>query len=194
MTRLKAAVLSAGLIAPWGAFAQDLNYNYLQGAVSFYPGFEDQDFIGVDARGSVLMTEDIFIFGGLKFMTDDVDLTAGHVGAGYRFSLDRGTDVYGGVTLEYQEVEAKIIDPDSLTSTVTLSDDDTSMGVRGGLRHMLMRDLEVAGEVRYVAGDLDYVGFAASAQYFLNRQIGLIGEIDIYDGEMGINAGARMNF
>jgi opacity protein-like surface antigen len=194
MTRYKAVLFSAVLVAPWGAFAQDLNYNYLQGAIAFYPGFEDQDFIGIDARGSVLMTEDIFIFGGLKFMTDDVDLTAAHVGGGYRYGLDQKTDVYGGVTLEYQEVEAKIIDPDSLNATVTLSNDDTSIGVRGGVRHMLMRDLEVAGEIRYVAGDLDYVGYSASAQYFLNRQIGLVGEIDVYDGEMGVNAGARMNF
>lgn len=194
MTRYKAVLLSAALVAPWGVSAQDLNYNYLQGAVAFYPGFEDQDFIGIDARGSVLMTKDIFIFGGLKFMTDDVDLTAAHVGGGYRYGLDQKTDVYGGVTLEYQEVEAKIIDPDSLTATVTLSNDDTSLGVRGGIRHMLMRDLEVAGEIRYVAGDLDYVGYSASAQYFLNRQIGLVGEIDVYDGEMGVNAGARMNF
>ncbi|MDX9741214.1 MAG: hypothetical protein RBT81_08570 [Gammaproteobacteria bacterium] len=194
MNRLKTAALSAGLIAPWGVMAQDLNYDYLQGAVAFYPGFEDQDFIGVDARGSIMVAEDVFIFGGMKYMTDDVDLTAAHVGGGYRLNLDRGTDVYGGITLEYQEVEAKIIDPVSLTNTVTLSNDDTSMGVRGGIRHMLMTDLEVAGEVRYVAGDLDYLGFAASAQYFLNEQIGLIGEIDVYDGEMGINAGARMNF
>lgn len=194
MNRFKAILLSAGMVAPWGVFAQDISYNYLQGAFSFYPGFEDQDFIGVDARGSVLMTEDIFIFGGLKYMTDDVDLTAAHIGGGYRFSLDKKTDVYGGVTIEYQEVEAKIIDPVSLTSTVTLSNDDTSVGVRGGIRHILMRDLEVAGEIRYVAGDLDYVGYSASAEYFLNRQLGLIGEIDVYDGEMGINAGARLNF
>lgn len=194
MNRLTAAALSAVLIAPWTAIAQDLNYNYLQGGVAFYPGFEDQDFIGIDARGSISVTEDVFVFGGLKYLTDNVDLTAAHVGGGYRLALDSSTDVYGGVTLEYQEVEADVVDPNSLATIVTLSNDDTSVGVRGGIRHLLTRTFEVGGEVRYVAGDLDYVGFAANAQYFVSDQIGLIGEVDVYDGEMGIVAGARMNF
>src|SRR5690606_81213 len=100
MKRVIAPVLAAGLMFPAFASTQELNYNYIQGGAAFYPSFEDQDFIGIDVKGSVLVTEEIFAFGGMKFLTDDVDLTAIHVGGGYRFPLAERTDVWGGVTLE----------------------------------------------------------------------------------------------
>jgi len=194
MKKAMTPLLAVGLALPLAATAQDLNYNFIQGGAAFYPSFEDQDFFGLDAKGSFLVTDDIFVFGGVKFLTDDVDLTAAHIGAGWRYPLARNTDVYGGVSLEYQDVEATIIDPDSLTAIGTASEDETSVGVRGGLRHMLTDDFEVAGEVRLVTGDMDYFGVTGTAQYFLTEQIGLIGEIDIYDGEMGVIGGARFNF
>lgn len=187
-------VLAACLLAPLAASAQSLNYNYIQGGGALYPDFDGQDFIGVDVNGSILMTEDVFIFGGMKFLTDDVDLTAVHLGAGYRHALAAETDVYAGVTLEYQEIEATFVDPDTLEETTTASIDDTGIGLRAGLRHMLTDEFEVAAQVRLVTGDLDYFGVTGTAQYFLNRQVGLIGEVDIYDGEMGVIGGVRFNF
>lgn len=194
MNKLIAPLLAAGLIAPMAVSAQDLSYTYGQGGLAFYPGFEGQDFIGLDAKGSFAVTDEWFAFGGLKYLTDDVDLTAVHVGAGYRYGLARGTDVYGGVTLEYQEVESSLVDPVSLDTRITISNDDTSLGVRGGVRHRLTDEFEVGGEARYVMGDLDYFGITGSAQYFLTDQVGLIGEVDMYDGEMGVIGSARFNF
>ena len=190
-----APILAAGLIAaPLAVSAQDLNYNYIQGGFAFYPSYEDQDFIGVDAKGSIGITPDIFIFGGMMFLTDDADLTTAHLGAGYRFALARGTDVYGGVTLEYQEIESSFVDPDTLETSISVSTDDTSIGLRGGIRHMLSDDLEVGGQVRYVTGDMDYFGLTGSAQYFMTDRIGLVGEVDLYDGELGVIGSARFNF
>lgn len=198
MNRLKAAVLAAGLIAPGVALsaapAPDLSYRYLQGGIAYYPGFGDQDFVGADLRGVIAITPEIFLFGAFKYLTDDVDLKAGHVGGGYRLALGPETDVYGGLSAEYQRVEANVVDPDSLITERKRSTDDTSLGVRAGVRHLLVPQIEVGGEIRYVTGDLDYFGLAANIQYFINPRIGLIGEIDVYDDEMGVIGGARVNF
>lgn len=194
MKKLIAPMLAASLIAPLAASAQDLDYSHLQGGFAFYPGFEGQDFVGIDAKGSFAITDSWFAFGGLKYLTDDVDLTAAHLGAGYRFELARGTDVYGGLSLEYQEIESRLVDPNTLDTVIKASSDDTSLGVRGGLRHRLTDEFELGAEARYVLGDLDYFGLTGSAQYFITDQLGLVGEVDLYDGEMGVIGAARYNF
>lgn len=188
-------VIIAGLMAaPLAAGAQDLRYNYLQGGVAFYPSFENQDFIGVDFRGSVSLMQEFFAFGGVQFLTDDVDLTAVHAGVGYRQPLMDGTDVWGGVTLEYQEFESEFVDPGTGVTLISASEDETSIGFRAGVRHLITDEFEVAGTMRYVTGDLDYFGITGTAQYFVNEQVGLIGEVDLYDGELGVIAGGRFNF
>lgn len=195
MKKLTSPLLAAGLIAaPLGASGQDLSYNYIQGAAAFYPSFENQDFIGVDVRGSVSLMEDFFVFGGMQFLTDDIDLTTVHAGVGYRQPLMDRTDVWGGVTLEYQEFESEFVDPGTGQTLISASEDETSVGFRAGVRHLLTDEFEVAGEARYVTGDLDYFGIKGTAQYFLNEQVGLIGELDLYDGELGAIVGGRLSF
>ena len=86
---------AAALILPAASMAETLSYNYLEGGLAFYPDFESQDFLGLDTRGSLALHENVFVFGGLKFLTDDVDLTALHAGGGYRHGLDPSTDIWG---------------------------------------------------------------------------------------------------
>ncbi|WP_139229912.1 hypothetical protein [Marinobacter daqiaonensis] len=163
--------------------AESLSYSYLEGGVALYPDFESEDFIGLDTRGSLALNENVFVFGGLKYLTDDVDLTALHVGGGYRHGLDARTDLWGGVTLEYQELDWNSAEVD-----------DTGLGIRGGLRHQLTNELEVGVGGRVITGDLDYVGFTGTARYAIERDFKVFAELDVYDGEPGIIGGVTFEF
>lgn len=187
MKKTVTALAAAALIGPAVVSAQTLNYSYVEGGLAFYPGFENQDFMGLDLKGSYAITPEIFAFGGLKYLTDDVDLQAFHVGGAYRFAVDARTDVYGGLTIENQDIEVS-------AGGRTFSDSDTSLGIRGGVRHRLNEQLEIAGQIRLITGDWDYVGLTGTAQYFLSEQLGLIGEVDVYDGNLGLIGGARYQF
>ncbi len=196
MKKTLASLFAAGLLAPAIASANDISYSYVDGGLALYPDFEDQTFIGIDATGSFAVTPDIFVFGGLKYLTDDLDLTAIHVGGGYRFEVAPATDIWGGLTIEYQEIEftGRSCDIFGNCTSRTVSFDDTSLGIRGGLRHRLNEDFEVGGSARIVTGDLDYFGISGYGQYFLNQNLGVIGEVDLYDGELGLIGKVRFNF
>lgn len=184
----------AGLLAPAFAGAQGLSYNYVQGGVAFYPSADlsagsglDQDFIGLDADARLAITDDVFVLGGFQYLTDDVDYTAFHVGGGYRFALDPSTDLWGGLTIEYQEF-------DFSSGFGGSSVDDTAIGLRGGVRHQLNPELELAGSLRVVTGDGDYVGLRGTATYYMRPDLGFFGSLDIFDGDPGLIAGARFTF
>lgn len=177
-------LIAAAVLLPSAAMAQGLSYNYVEGGLALYPSWDSQSFVGVDFRGSAAFTENVFAFGGLKFLTDDVDLTALHVGGAYRHGLDARTDLWGGVTLEYQEWDAGS----------GWSADDTAIGFRGGLRHQLNNDLEIGGGLRVVTGDFDYVGFTGTARYAIERNFKLLGEVDVYDGNLGLIGGVTFEF
>ncbi len=180
---LRGLAIAAALL-PAAAMAENLSYNYLEGGIAFYPDFDSQDFIGLDTRGSVALHKNIFAFGGFRYLTDDVDLTALHAGAGYRHGLDSRTDLWGGLTVEYQE-----FDWDRGGDV-----DDTGLGFRAGLRHQLNNDLEVGISGRVITGDLDYVGFTGTARYAIEPDFKLFAELDVYDGEPGILGGVTFEF
>lgn len=181
-------LIVATALLPAAIAAESLSYNYVEGGLALYPGFESQDFIGVDGRASLAINENIFAFGGLKFLTDDVDLTALHIGGGYRHGLDAKTDVWGGVTIEYQEVDF------SSACSFCGSVDDTALGLRGGLRHQLNDQLEIGASARIVTGDLDYVGLTGTGRYAIQENLKLFGEVDLYDGELGLLGGITLEF
>ena len=185
------ALLLAAAILPAAASAESISYNFVEGGLALYPSFESQTFIGVDTRGSVAINDNVFAFGGLKFLTDDVDLTALHVGGGYRHALDAKTDLWGGVTIEYQEYDYGNCNS---FSNSFCSFDDTALGLRGGLRHQLDAKLEVGGSARIITGDLDYVGLTGTGRYAIDRNLKLFGEVDLYDGELGLIGGLTLDF
>lgn len=194
MKKIIIAMLAAGLIASATASAQTappagLNYNYVEANIAIYPDADGQDFVGPRVRGSFLVIPEVFLFGQFRYLTDDIDYTQAHLGAAYRHEVAPDTDVYGGVSVEYAEFDF----PGPFGSV-----DDFGFGLRGGIRHRLNDDFELGGEVRYVniGGDIDddYVGFTGTLQYFVNQHLGLIGEIDVEDGEIGFLGGARLNF
>jgi hypothetical protein len=175
-------------LLPTAVSAESLSYNFIEGGLALYPSFESETFIGVDTRGSLAINENVFAFGGLKYLTDDVDLTALHVGGGYRHGVDARTDLWGGVTIEYQEVDF----PGACSFCDSV--DDTALGLRGGIRHQLDEKLEVGAGARIITGDLDYVGLTGTGRYAIERNLKLFGEIDLYDGELGLIGGLTVEF
>lgn len=180
--------LVAATLLPAAVSAESLSYNFIEGGLALYPSFESESFIGVDTRGSLAINEDVFAFGGLKYLTDDVDLTALHVGAGYRHGIDPKTDLWGGVTIEYQDIDY------SGACNFCGSVDDTALGLRGGIRHQVDEKLELGAGARIITGDLDYVGLTGTGRYAIERNLKLFGEIDLYDGELGLIGGLTVEF
>ncbi len=176
-------------LIPAAVSAESLSYNYVEGGLALYPDFDSQSFIGVDTRASAAINENVFAFGGLKYLSDDVDLTALHVGGGYRHGLDAKTDLWGGVTIEHQDLDY----PDN-NGFGPDSADDTALGLRGGLRHQVDEKLEVGGSARIVTGDFDYLGLTGTARYAVQRDLKLFGEVDLYDGELGLIGGVSLDF
>lgn len=177
-------LIAAAVLLPSAAMAESLSYDYLEAGLALYPSADnDQTLIGLDTRGSAAITQNVFIFGGLKYLTDDVDVTALHVGGAYRHGLDAKTDLWGGVTIEYQDYDFP-----------RGSFDDTALGLRGGLRHQLTNELEIGGGLRVITGDLDYVGVTGTARYAIERNFKLFAEVDVYDGDLGLLGGVTFEF
>lgn len=164
-----------------GTAQADLNYNYVEGGLGIWSP-SGQTFIGPDLRASFAATEDIFIYGGFRFLTDDIDYTNFHVGAGYRFGINDKTDIWGGANIEYQ----KFSNGGSIS--------DTGIALRGGIRHQLNNELELGGSLRLVTGDFDYLGLNGHARYKLADNLDFKGELDIQDGDLGLFAGVTYYF
>lgn len=182
-------LIAGSLMIPAIGMADNFSYDYVEGGVAVYPSFGNQSFVGFDLRGSLTVAEDVFAFGGFKYLSDDLDLTALHGGLGYRIPLDNQTDIWGGVTVEYQEM-----DFDSGFDGQRASFDDTGIGLRGGVRHQVNNQLEIGGSARVVTGDMDYVGVSGTARYMFRDNLRLLGEVDLYDGELGFIGGVVLDF
>lgn len=182
-------LIAGSLMVPALVAADNFSYDFVEGGVAVYPSFNGQDFVGFDLRGSLTVAEDIFAFGGFKYLSDDVNLTALHGGVGYRMALDTETDIWGGVTLEYQE-----FDYPNVFNGQSGSYDDMGIGLRGGVRHQVNNQLEIGGSARVVTGDLDYVGVSGTARYAFRDNLRLLGEVDLYDGELGLIGGVVLDF
>lgn len=193
-SRFCVALLAVLAMPVW---AQGPSFSYAEAGLALYPNFESESLLGAQVRGSQALNTQWFMFGGLKALTGDIDVTALHGGGGYRYSVDHRTDVWGGLTLEYQEVEAEQCVTRQLQGTTTcsgVSSDDTAPGLRGGIRRQLHRDLEIGASARYVTGDLDYLGFTGTARYRWQSDVSVLVEADYYDGNVGVIGGLSLRF
>lgn len=193
-TALRNLALTSLLVS--GVANAELNYSYVEGGLGVLSP-SGQTYVGPDVRGSFAVTDDIFVYGGLRFLTDDTDYTNWHLGAGYRFAIDEQTDVWAGANLEYQEFKVKKeceTIPFFGTQCWGGSIDDTAIAIRGGVRHQLNQDIEVGGTARLVTGDFDYFGINGHVRYKLMDNLSAKGELDIQDGDLGIFAGVTYFF
>ena len=194
LSRFVVAFLTFLAMPVW---AQGPSFSYAEAGLALYPNFESETLIGAQARGSQALNTRWFMFGGLKVLTGDVDVTAAHGGGGYRYSVDHRTDIWGGLTAEYQEIEVERCITKRVRRTTVcsgVSTDDTAPGLRGGIRHQLRRDLEIGASARYITGDLDYLGFTGTARYRWQRDVSVLAEADYYDGNLGVVAGLSLHF
>ena len=171
-----------------GTAQADLNYNYVEGGLGILSP-SGQTFIGPDVRGSFAINENVFAYGGLRFLTDDIDYTNFHIGAGYRFGIDDKTDLWAGGNIEYQDYSF----PSSMWGG---SINKTSLALRGGVRHQLNDEVELGSTLRLVtgSGDFGYLGINGHARYKLADNLDFKGELDIQDGDLGLFAGVTYYF
>ena len=186
--QLIVAATTGLLTLSFNAQAQEISYSYAEGGLAMYPGVSGQTPIGIDARasfdlGETTGVENLFTYGGFKYLTDNYDYTNFYVGAGYAHSLDAQTSIWGGGNIEYQNFDVGYF-----------SHSDTSIALRGGVRHQLNQDLEVGGNLRLVTGDWDYLGLTGTARYQLQDNLYALGEIDIWDGDLGFFGGVGLTF
>lgn len=142
---LRSVLVTAVLAFSASAYAQDVNYNYLQGSwgqVEFDDAFFDVDGDGFGIAGSFAVNDNWHIFGdyqtaGLDF---GVDLSIFEAGFGYNTTVSENLDLL--VRAGYVNVEA---DAPGIPSE---SDDGYSFGV--DLRSMVSEKLELNGGLGYV--------------------------------------------
>ena len=193
--KLLALTLSS-LVCATGASAQSLVTTYVEGNLAIYPGVSGETPLGIDLRGAIELNEmtgvdNLFAFAGYRYLTDKTDYSNLYFGAGYNHSVDSQTRIWGGANLEYQKVEydeTYCFHP-GVCSSRSGSFNDTSIALRGGLRHQHSHELEFGGELRLVTGDFDYLGIKGFTRFFFEEDLYAIGEVDIQDGDLGLVIG-----
>ncbi|MEX2476452.1 hypothetical protein [Marinobacter sp.] len=192
--KIKGLILASALIA--GTASADLRYTYAEGGIAIVDADYSQTFLGFDLRGSYLVNENIFAFGGLRMLTDDLDYTNWHLGGAYRHALDAKTDVWAGASLEYQEIDGgkECFATFSGTECHSWSFDDTAPAIRGGIRHQFDENIELGASARIVTGDLDYVGLTGQGRYRIQDDLSVTGEVDLQDGNLGLFGGVTYFF
>lgn len=192
--KIKGLVLASALFA--GGASAELSYTYVEGGLGILSP-SGQTYIGPDLRASYLINENVFAFGGFRFLTDDFDYTNFHVGAAYRQAIDARTDWWAGASIDYQEIDGGTqCFPNGFGGTQCFSNsfDDTAPAIRGGIRHQLDDDIELGVSARLVTGDADYFGLNGQARFRLQDNLSLTGEVDLQDGDFGLFGGVTLFF
>jgi len=146
------AFLAAGLFMMSGAaHATDLNYNYIEVGY-FEVDYDDfsEDLTGIAIGGSMLVANEIYVFGGYqdgetdRFAGGRLGLTGYTLGVGYRFGLGPQTDFNFAAAFERAKVEGK----GGLSFLGSDSENGYSLSV--GVRHLVTRQFELGADVTYV--------------------------------------------
>lgn len=184
------------VVLPVTGVAQGPSYSYAEAGLALYPNFESEPVMGADFRAGKALSSEYFAFGGFKALAGDVEVNALHGGLGYRHPMDHRTDVWGGVTMEYQEIEVENCFTDPLEGRVCsdVSTDDAAPGLRGGIRRQVHRDFQVGASARLITGDMDYLGLTATGRYRWQQDIHILAEADFYDGNFGLVGGLSVPF
>lgn len=160
----KFTVLLAGLFGLVGmAQATDLNYDYVEvGYAEVDFDDFDEDLTGFYIRGSFLLAEQIYLFGGYADGETDsfnafdgrgrLESTGYTLGVGYRYGVGNQTDFTFGAAFERAEIEGK----GGLSFLGSDSENGYSLSV--GLRHLVTPQVELGANVAYVdIGDDDTI-------------------------------------
>lgn len=189
--KILSAVAATSALLPFLAQADGLSYSYLDLAyINTDIDQFDQDVDGFALRGSLELTDQVFLFAGYtdqstSIFGNDLDVQTYGLGVGYAWPVAPSTDLYGKIG--YVKTEADY-------DRFNVDDDGYSLGV--GLRGRVADQFELEGSINYVdlsdSGDDTSLGLAA--RWFFTEQFagGIEGEFGDDANTYGI--GFRWNF
>ncbi len=192
MRKVSGAVLAAAVLGcPFAAQAGDFSYTYVDVAyVNTDPDGIGEDLDGLALRGSLGITDDVFIFAsyadqGADFGPFDIDLETYELGGGYAWHVSPTLDVYGKIS--YVSAEA---------SGGGFSADDDGFGLAAGMRGWVMDKLELEGALRYVdlSDSGDDTTFVAAGRYHFTEAFAAGLEAEIGDDATTYGIGVRFSF
>lgn len=167
---------AAAMLLGGTALAQNPSYNfvearYLDSEIRRVDGF------GVNVQG--LIAPQVYLLGRysqLDFGPSDLDTL--QVGAGYRFPLERGTDLIG--ELSYIRTEAG-------------SGNDNGYGISAGVRHFFTSALEANATIDHTNIDRTNTAFTVGGVLHFTPQIAGVLAYTFDDADV-FSIGARLNF
>ena len=151
-------IVCVGLLAFFStnsfAVSDEFSYNFYDLRVQVGT-VEDEDGVGLQAAGSIAVTDDIFVLGAYQYLTGtDVDVWVDNllIAGGYHMPLDDQTDLVLTAGILNQWLETNFFD-----------DSDTGIRLTGGVRYRLEPEIEIQGELMYVSiFDNDDLGVSVS--------------------------------
>lgn len=128
-------------------------------------------------EGSLAIDRNLALVGGLySYDFDGADGYLIEVGGQMRFPIDRKTDAYGSVRLYHSKIDVDNVTVCAGSLCVTARGgeaDDTSVILRGGVRHAIDSRVHLEGELSYIAGDLfdGDLGLRAGGRFYFDKQL-----------------------
>lgn len=168
----KALFASALMLASTTAGAAGFSYSYLDLG---YGELDEGDalFIG----GAAQVQRGMSVIGSFYTVDFDGDADGEILTVGVQFNtpVGPGTDFVGSVQLINAEVEQEIY-LGRFVGTRTISEDDTGLLLRAGLRHSVQQNFQLEGDISYNTNDLwedDEFGIKAGARVYFDRQLSM---------------------
>jgi hypothetical protein len=198
--KLKFTALLAGVFGLVGmTHATDLNYDYIEvgyAAVDF-DDF-DQDLKGVFVRGSFLIADQVYLFGGYADGETDrfggpggggrIASTGYTLGLGYRYGIGPGTDFNFGAAFERSKVEGKG------GLSFLGSDSENGYSVAVGMRHLVTRQFEIGADVTYIDVADDDTILTFGALWHITDLVAVGGSYSLGSDADAIAGGIRFKF
>lgn len=194
--QLVAALLLA--CAPFAVSARDSlgSFSYIEAGVQRVsvdldvPGDDTLDFDGVGLRGSLELSDNFYLYGGLGLarnddFIEDIDAYQAQGGLGYRYTLFDNADFTAELGFQHTELDAG-------GTSNNLDAVRASVGLRGALSD----NIEGWVKANYVDGS-DYDGeFSGTlgAQFIINETWGIVGEVEAGDLTSQFMLGVRASF
>jgi hypothetical protein len=185
--KIVSALAASAAFVPFLAQADDLSYTYVDLAyVNTDPDGSGEDVDGLALRGSLEITEQVFLFAGYADQSGDgVDFETYDLGVGYAWSIAPTMDLYGKIG--YVEAEADYRG---------FGGDDDGYLLAFGLRSRVLEQLELEGSINYVdlSDSGDDTALDLGARWYLTDQVALGLETSFSDDAMSYGLGVRWNF
>ncbi len=191
----KTTISILALCSLTSAYADNFNYNYVQGDYSFINDFDiDQ---GVKVSGSYDVAYNINILGSYFVSTssdskiaDSVDLNVYTLGVGYHSDISDSTDVLAEIGLFNTSADVK-------KGAFTTSKDNSGYTLSLGVRHKLQEKLELNARFDHRnSSDVTDNTFTLGSRYYFKPDwsVGLDFNTGADDGSESITGSLRWSF